>query len=186
MEDKLVTWWEKVISYGIGSIYLFNILTMSFLALFLTSSPAFADLPLPVSLQYSCPTGWSYSNGTCIKYTYAAPVVSCSTPGYSLTTVNGLQTCAKNESRTTINSCPTGTNWLDSQQSWNYHDPLYPNLCSARQSASSRASCPTGYTTFSNGICFKLQTPLGKTCPDEGGAAETVEQICPQIGRAHV
>lgn len=180
MEDKLVTWWEKAISYGIGSIYLFNILTMSFLALFLTSSPAFADLPLPVSLQYSCPTGWSYSNGTCVKYTYAAPVVTCPTAGYSVTTVDGLQTCAKNESRTTINSCPTGTNWLDIQQSWNYQDPLYPNYCSARQSASSLANCPSGYTTYSNGICFKLQTPLGKTCPNEGGASEKVEQICPQ------
>lgn len=180
MDNNKVPIWKIVGSYGIGGIYLFNILTLSFLAIFLTTNPAFAEFDKPISLNYSCPTGWNYSNGKCVKYSNSAPILSCQTAGYSLTTVNGLQTCKKDESRATINQCPAGTNWLDNDVNWNYKDPLYPSQCSARASGGSIASCPSGYTTFANGVCFKLQTPLGKTCPNEGGSVESISQTCPQ------
>lgn len=167
-------------AYLITSIYLFNIVTISFIAVLFTPTKAFAGLPQPVPLAYSCQSGYTYTQGKCYKYHNTAPVVSCTKAGYSVVTVNGLQTCAKSESRSTINSCPVGTNWLDTQKSWDYHDPLYPQSCSERTSAASQSDCPAGTTSFANGICFKLATPYGKTCPDEGGNSESVEQTCPQ------
>ncbi|MBB1389485.1 conjugal transfer protein TraN [Shewanella sp. SG44-6] len=174
---------KKSVTYSVILMYLFNLLTISFVVYLATRSfDLEAAITMPVPLEYSCPTGMSLNNGVCIKKQQKPTNFSCLTPGFVLTNMNGKAICKKVETRNSINLCPNdGTNWIDIQRPWNFTDPAYPQSCSARQSASSIASCNAQYKdAFSNGVCFKLKTPLGKTCPNDGGAVETIELSCPQ------
>jgi conjugal transfer mating pair stabilization protein TraN len=170
------------IVYAVIVTYFINILTFSFVVYLATRSfDVSAEISKAVSLEYSCPTGFTLSNGVCIKKEHRPTKTSCQSPGYVLSTYNGYPICKKDETRNSINQCPSdGTNWIDIQRSWNFTDPLYPNLCSSRVSGSSAATCPADHkNAYSNGVCFKLITPMGKTCPNDGGQSETITLTCP-------
>lgn len=182
-EDSPVSLAKKSVTYSVITMYLFNLLTISFVVYLATRSfDLEAAITMPVPLEYSCPTGMSLSNGVCVKRQQKPSEFSCLTPGFVLTNLNGKAICRKVETRNSINQCANdGTNWIDTQRAWDFKDPLYPQFCSARQSASNIASCGTKYKdAYSNGVCFKLSSPLGKTCPEDGGQAETIELTCPQ------
>jgi hypothetical protein len=124
----------------------------------------------PGTAPNSCPSGYSYSNGACLKVTVSG--ASCPS-GYSLNP--GTDRCEKFETQAFSYSCPSGYSLNGSSCSklqtvgntWSCPSgySLSGSTCSLVQAQAFTYSCPSGYS-LSGSNCNLLQTAGNTwTCP---------------------